>query len=155
MKPNHRTRLSILWLAGSLALAVTAGAQQNQSTVSTQGNTAYSVSRATVLSGTVVSYSVHSGTPPIGAHLLLQTSSGVVDIHVGNGKLLNANHLTLAAGDSVRITGENVPFVDGTFFAARIVQKGTQSVAIRNTKGFLLQHGNSTPAQAASLRGVR
>jgi hypothetical protein len=154
MKSINRITRTTLWLASALFIASAATAQQNPQLLQPSSN-AYNVARETVLTGTVVSYSVHSGTPPIGAHLMLQTSSGVVDIHVGNGKLLNANRMTLAAGDSVRITGENVPFADGTFFAARIVQKGTQSVAIRNTKGFLLQHGNSTPAQAASLRGVR
>jgi hypothetical protein len=66
--------------------------------------------------------------------------SGQVDVHLGNAKLLEANHLTLNAGDSVRIVGENVVLGDGsTFFAARIIQKGTQALALRSVRGFPLR----------------
>jgi len=36
----------------------------------------------------------------------------------------------------VRIAGEPLALGISTYFAARIVQKGTQAVAVRNTKGF-------------------
>jgi len=153
MKPNHRTRLSILWLAGSLALAATAGAQQNQSTVSTPGTTAYSVSRETVLSGTVVSFT--EGSARSGAHLMLNTSSGVTDINVGNAKLLSLNNMTFAPGESVRITGENVTVADSTFFAARIVQKGSQSLTVRSERGFMARPTRANvPASALKQGGV-
>jgi hypothetical protein len=43
-----------------------------------------------------------------------------------------------------------------TYFAARVVQKGAQAVAVRNTKGFLTTPASlMTPAQKEALRGVR
>jgi hypothetical protein len=88
--------------------------------------------------------------------LLLQTSSGQVDVHLGNAKVLQANHFELNAGDSVRIIGEDLALGNGTIFAARIVQKGTQAVAVRNTKGFLTSPAATmSPAQIQALRGVR
>jgi hypothetical protein len=45
---------------------------------------------------------------------------------------------------------------DTTFFAARIVQKGTQAVAVRNSKGFaLLPTSAMTHDQLEALRGAR
>jgi hypothetical protein len=121
-----------------------------------QSNETYSLSRETVLQGTVVSFTAASTVPPIGAHVLLQTSAGQVDVHLGNARLLEGSHLTLRAGDSVRIVGEPMALGEGTYFAARIIQKGTQTVAVRNTRGFLLtQVSTLTPAQKEALRGVR
>jgi hypothetical protein len=116
----------------------------------------YSVSREVQLFGTVTKFDPASSTPPIGAHILVQTTSGAVDVHLGNAKILEANHLTLNAGDNVRVIGEPLALGNSTFFAARIVQKGAQAVVLRNLKGFLISPGASpSPAQAQALRGVR
>jgi len=95
------------------------------------------MSREVFLLGTVVKFDSASATLPMGAHVILQTASGQVDVHLGNAKVLQAAHFTLNPGDSVRIAGEPLALGDSTYFAARIVQKGTQAVAVRNTKGFL------------------
>jgi hypothetical protein len=92
----------------------------------------------------------------MGAHVILQTASGQVDVHLGNAKVLQAGHLMLNPGDSVRIAGEPLTLGDSTYFAARIVQKGMQAVAVRNTKGFLTTPASlMTPEQKEALRGVR
>jgi hypothetical protein len=116
----------------------------------------YKANREISLIGTVVKFETASAIPPMGAHLTLQTASGQVDVHLGNAKVLKANHFELNAGDNVRIVGEPMALGDGTYFAARIVQKGAQAVAVRNAKGFLLTPAATlTPAQKEALRGVR
>ena len=67
------------------------------------------------------------------------TSSGTVDVHAGNPKLITASHLALQAGDSVSFTGENVTVGDKSVFVARIIQKGNQSVAVRSANGTPLR----------------
>ena len=99
----------------------------------------YDVSREVTVQGAVVSYSENSSTAPLGAHVSVQTSSGTLDAHLGDARLLRANNFTLAAGDSVRIIGENLPFGGGTQFFARVIQKGNQSVTLRSTRGFPLR----------------
>jgi hypothetical protein len=145
----------MLLLVCALAICLSALAQQStQSAVRLPAT--YDVSREGSLVGTVVRFDAASATPPIGAHLLLQTASGQVDVHLGNAKLLQASHLELNSGDSVRIVGENLSLGDTTFFAARIVQKGTQAVAVRNSKGFALTPASAlTHAQLEALRGAR
>lgn len=155
MKCTIRITSLMLLLVCALAICLSALAQQStQSAVRLPAT--YDVSREGSLVGTVVRFDAASATPPIGAHLLLQTASGQVDVHLGNAKLLQASHLELNSGDSVRIVGENLSLGDTTFFAARIVQKGTQAVAVRNSKGFALTPASAlTHAQLEALRGAR
>jgi hypothetical protein len=145
-------RINGFVFVGVLACAAIVGAQEKAQTV-TQRASAYDVARESVLQGTVVSYAASSSTPPVGAHVKVQTSSGVVDVHIGNAKLLSTNHLTLGPGDAVRITGENVVFGQSTFYAARLLQKGSQTVTLRSIHGLPLVA--VSPLTADQKEGVR
>ena len=146
---------SLFMLASSLALCFASSAQQ-ATTSDSQLLRTYHANREISLVGAVVKYDTASENPPMGAHVTIQTASGQVDVHLGNAKVLEANHLALNAGDKVRIIGEPMALGEGTYFAARIVQKGTQAVAVRNVKGFPLKPASTmTPAQKESLRGIR
>ena len=103
------------------------------------GMPAYDLRREVVVVGRVISFTENSQTPPLGPHVVVQTASGSLDIHLGNAHLLNANHFTLKSGDTVRVIGENVPFGSGMQFMARIIQKGNQAVLLRSTQGFPLR----------------
>ncbi len=159
MKPTISSITATLMLASALSFCLSVSAQQSAQPAAQSDARrvqSYDVGREVSLIGTVVKYDTASSVPPIGAHLTLQTASGQVEVHLGNAKVLQANHLELNPGDSVRIIGEDLAFGSGTVFAARIVQKGTQAVAVRNTKGYLLTPASTlTPEQKQALRGVR
>ena len=159
MKPTIRSITTILMLASALSFCLSVSARQSAQPAAqpdARRVQSYDLSREVSLIGTVVKYDTASSIPPIGAHLTLQTASGQVEVHLGNAKVLLANHLELNPGDSVRIIGEDLAFGSGTVFAARIVQKGTQAVAVRNTRGFLTNPASAmSPAQVEALRGVR
>jgi len=155
MKALIRSKAAIVALVIALALCISTNAQQATQPVAQQLRS-YDISRESFLVGTVLKFDSASSTPPIGAHLILQTSVGQVDVHLGNGKVLKASHFELNPGDSVRIVGEPLTLGDTTYFAARIVQKGTQAVSVRNTRGFLTTPASlMTPAEKEALRGVR
>jgi hypothetical protein len=155
MKPTESIRSGIFVLAGTLVLCVCAGAQQTAQPDARRLQS-YDAGREVTLVGTVVKYEASSSAPPMGAHLLVQTASGQVDVHLGNPRVLQASHLELNVGDSVRIVGESLALGNGTFFAARIVQKGAQAVAVRNAKGLLLRPSSVlSQTQKDDLRGVR
>jgi hypothetical protein len=137
---NRLIRFSFVaaWLAAAMLLSVAIGAQQKPQSIPTQRQS-YDPSREVSLQGVVLNFSENSSTAPLGARVSVQTSSGTVDAHLGDARLLRANHFTLAAGDSIRIVGENVPYGGGSQFFARIIQKGNQSVALRSTRGFPLR----------------
>ena len=138
MKQTMRLNHVAAWFGGALLLGSSAFAQQ-QTKPAADAARRYEVSREVSLTGTIVSFTANSAKPPIGPHLILQTASGQVDVHLGDARTLQASHLTLASGDSIRIIGENVAYGEGTQFFARIVQKGSQAVALRSTRGFPLR----------------
>ncbi len=138
-------------LAIVLLFSMGATAQQKAQSAAQQRRS-YDVSREVSLQGTVVSFTENSATPPLGPHVVVQTASGQIDVHLGDARLLQANHLTLAAGDSIRVIGENVSYGEGTQFFARMLQKGSQTVALRSTRGFPLRPvAKSGKAQAGVL----
>jgi hypothetical protein len=150
-----KIRSGILALGMVLYAGLSALAQQ-AAQPDVQQLRAYNVGRETSLTGSVVKFDSAGSTLPRGAHVLLQTASGQIDVHLGNAKVLQAGHLELHPGDSIRIVGEPLALGDTTYFAARTVQKGAQSVAVRNTKGFLTTPASlMSPEQKEALRGVR
>ncbi|HVO56770.1 MAG TPA: hypothetical protein VMT51_03640 [Dongiaceae bacterium] len=109
---------------------------------------AYDVSRDVSLQGTVLKYTENSATPPIGTHVLLQTASGTVDVHLGDARLLHSAKLNLAQGTSVRFVGQSSTVRGNTVFLARLVQVGTQVVAIRSSHGLPLAAAGARANQA-------
>jgi hypothetical protein len=155
MKTTILGKSSIFILTATLVLCLSTSAQQVTQSSALRYQS-YDLRREVSLLGTVVKFEPASSAAPIGAHLILQTSSGQVDVHLGNAKVLQANHFELNPGDNVRIIGEDLAFRNGDIFAARIVQKGVHAVAVRNTKGFLTSPAATmSPAQIEALRGVR
>ncbi len=151
MKLNKRLWLGSAAFLGALLFAPFSGAQQKQTSVA-QANISYDLSRETVLQGTVVSFTASSQIPPIGSHVTIQTSAGPVDVHLGNATVLKWNDVFLAAGDSVRIVGEKQLYGGGSFFAARILQKGNQSVTLRNSKGIPLSPKRAVTGSPRRMR---
>jgi hypothetical protein len=96
---------------------------------------AYDATQETVVEGTVLSYTAESATPPIGAHFVLQTAAGAIDVHLGAARFLQANNFSLAKGDSVRVVGVSSGTRQGAVFLVRVVQKAGQSLVLRTAKG--------------------
>lgn len=99
---------------------------------------AYNISNDLSLQGTVLKYTENSHTPPIGAHVLLQTSAGPVDVHLGDPRMLHLAKLNITPGASVRFVGQMSTAGPSTVFLARLVQVGTQVVAVRSDHGLPL-----------------
>jgi len=155
MKSTIRTLLVCLLFAGTLMFSLATRGQKAMPS-DERSLRAYNPNRETSLVGTVVKYETNSAIPPMGAHVTLQTPSGPVDVHLGNAKVLEAARLEMNPGDNVRIVGEPMSLDHGTYFAARIVQKGALAVAVRNARGLPLAPAATwTPAQREALRGVR
>ncbi len=131
-------------------------AQEKTGANAIAGLAAYDVKRETTLIGTVQAYTPAAQAPPLGPHVALRTSSGVVDVHLGEARLLAANHFTITSGDTLRIIGESVAYGNGTQFVARIVQKGAQTLAVRSVRGIPLSYmaprdGTQVKAQGGVL----
>jgi len=104
------------------------------------GLAAYDTRLETTLVGTVLTYTPSAQQTAHGAHLMLQTGAGVAVVHLGDARLLAANHFVIQSGDTLRIIGESVAYGDGSQFVARIVQKGAQALAVRTVRGIPLSY---------------
>jgi hypothetical protein len=138
--------------AAALVAAPFSGAQQKQ-TPAPQAAFSYDLSRETLLQGTVVSFAPGSQVAPIGPHATIQTSSGIVDVHLGNAATMKINDVFLAAGDSVKVVGASHNFGNGDVFLARVLQKGNQTVTLRNLKGIPIAPRRAGPVKARSAVG--
>jgi hypothetical protein len=151
MTLNIRLCLGGAAFAGLLFSTPFSGAQQKP-TPAAQANISYDLSRETMLQGTVVSFTANSKIAPLGSHVTIQTASGIVDVHLGNEALLKSNDIFLAPGDSVRIVGESQQYGAGSFFAARVLQKGSQAVTLRNSNGIPLAPGRKSSGPSTRSR---
>lgn len=127
-----------LLAAALFSSAVNLSAQEKPPVASQSANSlnAYDLNREVTLVGTVIAYSSSSTTAPAGPRVSLQAPSGLVDIHLGDARLLAADHFTIQAGDTLRIVGENISYSGGTQFVARIIQNGTKALFLRSTRGI-------------------
>jgi hypothetical protein len=138
MRRIIESSIGIAWIICALLGPGIASAQQQKVQTLPQSNRAYDMSRETVLEGKVLQYTSAATAPPLGAHVSVETASGVIDVHVGKAERLAANHFSLVSGDSVRIVGENIAYGNGMQFVARVIQKGNQILEVRSTRGFPL-----------------
>jgi hypothetical protein len=151
MRQKMRFNHVAAWFGAVLFFGSAAAAQQQTKPAANSART-YQISREVSLHGTVVSFIANSAKPPIGPHVVVQTTSGQVDVHLGDARTLQASHLTLATGDTIRVVGENVAYGEGTQFFARLVQKGNQTVAVRSMRGLPLRPMNRVgKAEAGAL----
>jgi hypothetical protein len=144
----------IIVAAAAMALCSSARGQQSAAAPATRAGE-YDVKRESDVVGTVVAYAANSKTAPFGARATVQTSSGVTEVHLGDPRLLAANHFTIETGDTLRIVGETLVTGNNSLFVARIVQKGTQALAVRTARGFPIPYVAPRNTQsAATRRGV-
>lgn len=162
MKPGSTLRWASLFLGLALVLVGSAGAQRVQGAKASARTAAYDLSREITLVGTVLQYTDNSETPPIGAHVLLQTASGAVDVHLGDARFLKMNRFTVTEGCTARVIGQFVAnqaagAASGVFLA-RIIQQGTQAIAVRSARGMPLwpagARANAEAQSAEKQEGV-
>jgi len=149
--------------AGVFLFASAASAQRTAKSAAAQTNAVaegrnhslYDPAKEVSLQGTVKKFTENSLDLPIGAHVLVQTASGPIDVHLGDPRLLKLNNLSITQGASIRIIGEPVTTSQGTFFLARLVQQGTQVIAVRSTHGMPLSRASVQSASSNSQGGAR
>ncbi|MBS1841495.1 MAG: hypothetical protein JSS69_11140 [Acidobacteria bacterium] len=135
--------------------AKSVAAAQASAVAEGRSNSPYDVAKEVQLQGAVAKFTENSTDFPVGARVLVQTASGQIDVHLGDARLLKANNLTLTQGASIRIVGEPVTTSQGTFFLARLVQQGTQVVAVRSIHGMPLMRVPAKSAGSNSQGGAR
>ena len=99
---------------------------------------AYEIAKDVSLQGTVLNFTENSQIAPLGAHVLLQTSAGNVDVHLGDARFLRLAKLNITQGANLRFVGQMSSAGKNPVFLARLVQVGAQVVAVRSDHGLPL-----------------
>ncbi len=108
----------------------------------------YNTATETTVDGVIDSVQQGHGRPPRpGPHHHLKTTGPPPpdDVHLGPAWFLTRNHLTLAAGDHVQITGSKVSFNNTDTILARTIKKGETELTLRNPQGFPLWSRRNMP----------
>jgi len=152
-KMGKRTQyLLVLVVAAGMLPGLVKGQEKNNAAAGADLSS-YDVKREVSLTGTVEAFNAAAQTAPRGAHVMLKTSSGVVDVHVGDARLLAASHFPIHSGDALRIIGEDVAYGHGTQFVARILQNGTHVLEVRSVRGIPLSYVAPRTAEPAKPQG--
>ena len=138
VSPQFRRHLALLCLAAAPCVAL--AQRPNAKSVATPPG-GYNVANDSSLQGTILSYTENSKTPPLGTHVLLQTSSGNLDVHLGDARVLHQAKMSLAPGMTVRFVGQTKTVGQTTVFLARLVQVGSKVVAVRSNRGVPVSPG--------------
>jgi hypothetical protein len=138
LSPHIRHYAAWLCLLAAPAAAVAQRPHANSTTAVSGG---YNLANESSQQGTILSYTENSKTPPLGTHVLLQTASGNVDVHLGDARVLHQAKLNLAQGMRVRFVGQTQAVGQNPVFLARLVQVGSQVVTVRSPHGLPVSPG--------------
>jgi DNA/RNA endonuclease YhcR with UshA esterase domain len=109
----------------------------------------YDVSKEVTLKGTISSVvKKPTGGTLVGEHLMLATSSGTVDAHIGSFAGRDKHLDSLTQGQSVSVVGVKMNVKGKDVFIVRTVEADGQTYTVRNQHGAFA--GSGAPKAAAS-----
>lgn len=137
MQDRKRSQLLLtavfVWLA-CLALAAFVAAQAPTASSSFPR---YDAATETTLKGTIEAVNQVKGRRAwSGTHVTLKTDKESIDVHVGPSWFLTRKNMTLAKGDEIEVIGSRVKYNGAGAIIARQVNKGEQSLVLRDAQGL-------------------
>lgn len=136
-------------LAFGLGAILPAHAQNNNSSsahsataANSQSNaamTAYDLSKEIVVQGNIQKIDPAGNHAPMGAHLLVETSTGVVDAHLGALNAASLKLLGLYNGEAVSLTGIMQTENGNSILLVRILNAAGHDFTLRSKNGFPLK----------------
>jgi len=148
--------LAVIFLGAALAWpAVTAQLRGPAASMSKRAPASrYQAGREVTLEGTVASIVTDPSMGlPAGVHLMLNTSAGAVDAHLGNLALRGANAVVVNTGDKVKVVGVMTGVAGRGVLLVRTLQDGLSFYRIRSDRGFLVRRFATGPLGAAKAKG--
>lgn len=124
-------------LLSIISLLPPAQGQSAAATADSKRPFSYSVSDEVTLKGTVSSVlTKHEPGMIMGAHLMVNTSAGMVDASLGAFGLKVKGVVAASPGDPIEMTGIMKTMKNKPVFLVRLVKVGNQTYTIRNEHGF-------------------
>jgi hypothetical protein len=153
--------LGMLIFSISFVCAPPAGAQDAQaaaraSSVSqtTEWIPAYDLAKEIQVQGTIEGIEAAGRNLPIGTHILIQTAQGVVDAHLGNGRVASPSYLGLSTGASVTVLGMIESAGGNDILLARILTTPDHIFILRNQHGIPVRGtARTSSVRSRALKG--
>jgi hypothetical protein len=99
----------------------------------------YDVSKEVTLQGTVSNVVKKPSAGMLtGTHLMLATSNGTVDAHIGSYAGRDKHLDSLSQGQSVKAVGMMMTMKHGQVFIVRTIETDEQTLTVRNKNGFFV-----------------
>ncbi len=152
--------LQCLGFVTLLALGLSAGSAQAQSAAATSTPAIplrYDVSKEITLSATVQSVSAKSSHGLAkSSGLMLQTTSGTVQGRLTQSTLSGKEALSITTGEHLQVTGVMTTTLQNKqIFLIRTIQMNGLTYAIRNDRGFPLEHPARNIVTTTESKGGR
>ncbi len=114
----------------------------------------YDASKEVTLKGTISSVvKKPSRGMLVGEHLMLTTSSGSVDAHVGSYASRDKHLNSLTEGQAISAVGVKMNVQGKEVFIVRTIQAGGQTITVRNKNGFFVGAAPSHNAKVLHTKG--
>ena len=150
-----RVRRLILSVSVLCIFSVAPAMAQNAVSSTDSAMIAYDLSKEIKIQGTIQKIETSGTTAPIGTHILIQTSQGVVDAQLGFGSAAAPANLGLSEGQSVTVLGMMQAQGSNSVILARVLTTSSRVFVLRSERGIPVRTfpaANSRPASA--LKGT-
>ncbi len=116
---------------------------------------AYDLSKEIKVQGTIQKIETGGTTAPIGTHILIQTSQGVVDAQLGFGSAAAPASLGVSEGASVTVLGMMQAQGGNNVMLARVLTTSSRVFVLRSERGIPVRAFPGANSHAAgALKGA-
>ena len=126
----------ILFVLAIGIFSVTAAVAQSVSPSSESSMAPYDLSKEIKVQGTIQKIETDGATGPIGTHILVQTSQGVVNAHLGFGSATTSANLGISDGASVTVIGMMQSRAGNSVLLARVLTTSSRVFVLRTERGI-------------------
>ncbi|MGC1684001.1 MAG: hypothetical protein WA734_00125 [Candidatus Acidiferrales bacterium] len=142
----------VLWCLGVVAfLMVSVRTQAAAVTNNRVASPLYVVSKEVTLEGNVSAVKALMPGHIPGGHMVVITSKGTIDGHLGPYALNGKNRISVPVGAHVKIVGVMATIHGSQVFLVRTIDTGTNKYTIRSEHGFLLIPGAVQPTKSINF----
>ena len=106
-----------------------------------QGAALYNPANETIMKGVVqqaTEFTCPVSEGEVGDHLMLKTSEGLVEIHLGPARIMRSQQVKFSPGDQIEVVGAKLRVRGNDDLIAREITRGNETLVFRDHAGKLL-----------------
>jgi hypothetical protein len=106
-----------------------------------QGSALYNPANEMMVSGSVIEskeFACPVSEGEMGSHVMLQTGSGVITVHLAPGRVIRSQKISFQPGDTLSVLGSKSRVTGNNDLIAREIMRGSETYILRDRDGKLL-----------------